>query len=178
MGLVVRRAEPQDAPAVARVHVASWRQAYRGLLPQEYLDSLSIEARTTTWAKPSVGRPTKPRPLWSGNWTARSWGSLASAPAVTTTRTRQLVSSGGFTWIPPTGGRTWTHSAHRGTGRRTSIRGSRRNAVGSDDQPARSPLLRTSWLGSGRRREDGLARRCATGRDPLSDFTGAGTLTP
>ena len=50
MGLFVRRAEPQDAPAVARVHVASWRHAYRGLLPQEYLDSLSVEARTTTWA--------------------------------------------------------------------------------------------------------------------------------
>jgi ribosomal protein S18 acetylase RimI-like enzyme len=51
MGLFVRRAEPQDAPAVARVHVASWRQAYRGLLPQEYLDSLSVEARTTSRAK-------------------------------------------------------------------------------------------------------------------------------
>jgi len=51
MGLLVRRAEPQDAPAVARVHVASWRQAYRGLLPQGYLDSLSVEARTMTWAK-------------------------------------------------------------------------------------------------------------------------------
>src|ERR1035437_2859186 len=51
MGLLVRHAEPQDAPAVARVHVASWRQAYRGLLPQEYLDSLSVETRTTTWAK-------------------------------------------------------------------------------------------------------------------------------
>jgi ribosomal protein S18 acetylase RimI-like enzyme len=51
MGLLVRRAEPQDAPAVARVHVASWRQAYRGLLPQEYLDSLSVETRTTTWAQ-------------------------------------------------------------------------------------------------------------------------------
>jgi RimJ/RimL family protein N-acetyltransferase len=51
MGLLVRRLDPQDAPAVARVHVASWRQAYRSLLPQEYLDSLSVEARTTTWAK-------------------------------------------------------------------------------------------------------------------------------
>ena len=51
MGLLVRRAEPQDAPAVTRVHVASWRQAYRGLLPQEYLDSLSVETRTMTWAK-------------------------------------------------------------------------------------------------------------------------------
>lgn len=51
MGLRVRRAEPKDAPAVARVHIASWRQAYRGLLPQEYLDSLSVETRTTSWAK-------------------------------------------------------------------------------------------------------------------------------
>ena len=51
MGLLVRRAEPQDAPAVAGVHVASWREAYRGLLPQEYLDALSVEARTMTWAK-------------------------------------------------------------------------------------------------------------------------------
>jgi len=51
MGLLVRRAEPRDAPAVARVHTASWQQAYRGLLPEEYLDSLSVEARTTSWAK-------------------------------------------------------------------------------------------------------------------------------
>jgi hypothetical protein len=36
---------------VARVHAASWRQAYRGLLPQQYLDALSVEARTKTWAK-------------------------------------------------------------------------------------------------------------------------------
>jgi len=51
MGLLVRCAEPQDAPVVARVHVDSWRRAYSGLLPQEYLDTLSVEARTKTWAK-------------------------------------------------------------------------------------------------------------------------------
>jgi hypothetical protein len=34
-----------------RGFTASWRQAYRGLLPQEYLDALSVEARTKTWAK-------------------------------------------------------------------------------------------------------------------------------
>ena len=33
MDLRVRRAGPQDAPAVARVHIASWRQTNRGLLP-------------------------------------------------------------------------------------------------------------------------------------------------
>src|SRR5450759_3041760 len=32
MGLRVRRAGPQDAPAVARVHIGSWRQSNWGLL--------------------------------------------------------------------------------------------------------------------------------------------------
>src|SRR5262245_39417926 len=30
----VRRAVPADAPAIAEVHVASWRAAYPGLVPQ------------------------------------------------------------------------------------------------------------------------------------------------
>src|SRR5450759_1182211 len=69
------------------------------------------------------------------------------------------------------GSRTWTHPAHRSPGRRARIWGGRRNPVGSDDQPARPPLLRTSRLGSRRRREDALAWRRPTGRDPLSDLT-------
>jgi ribosomal protein S18 acetylase RimI-like enzyme len=36
----VREARPDDAAQVARVHVASWQAAYRGLLPDEYLDGL------------------------------------------------------------------------------------------------------------------------------------------
>jgi len=48
---VVQHVELGHAPAVARVHIASWRQACRGLLPQAYLDSLSVETWTTTWAK-------------------------------------------------------------------------------------------------------------------------------
>src|SRR5665647_508959 len=69
------------------------------------------------------------------------------------------------------GSRTWTHPAHRSPGRRARIRGGRRNPVGSDEQPARPPLLRTSRLGSRRRPEDGLARRRAIGRDPIPDLT-------
>jgi ribosomal protein S18 acetylase RimI-like enzyme len=41
----VRVARPEDAPAVAAVHVRSWQAAYRGLLPDEYLDSLRPEDR-------------------------------------------------------------------------------------------------------------------------------------
>jgi GNAT superfamily N-acetyltransferase len=36
----LREARPDDAAAVAAVHVASWQAAYRGLLPDNYLDGL------------------------------------------------------------------------------------------------------------------------------------------
>lgn len=41
----IRPAVPEDALAVARVHVQSWQAAYRGLLPDEYLDALRPEDR-------------------------------------------------------------------------------------------------------------------------------------
>lgn len=48
-GMTVRRAEPADAAAIAAVHVRSWQGAYRGLLPQEFLDGLSVERRVDGW---------------------------------------------------------------------------------------------------------------------------------
>jgi hypothetical protein len=45
---VIRSARPGDARAIAEVHVASWRHAYRGLLPDDYLDRLSVEERERT----------------------------------------------------------------------------------------------------------------------------------
>jgi GNAT superfamily N-acetyltransferase len=39
----IRPAIPEDALAVARVHIRSWRVAYRGLIAQAYLDSLKPE---------------------------------------------------------------------------------------------------------------------------------------
>lgn len=41
----IRPAEPEDALAVARVHVRAWQAAYRGLLPDTYLDALNPEDR-------------------------------------------------------------------------------------------------------------------------------------
>lgn len=40
--LTIRPAAPNDAQAVARIHVQGWRFAYQGLISQDYLDSLSI----------------------------------------------------------------------------------------------------------------------------------------
>lgn len=46
---MIRRAAPGDARAVAEVHVASWRHAYRGLLPDDFLGRLSVEDREAMW---------------------------------------------------------------------------------------------------------------------------------
>ncbi len=49
--VVIRSATPDDAAAIARVHVTSWKGAYAGVLPQEYLDSLGPESRLEEWTK-------------------------------------------------------------------------------------------------------------------------------
>lgn len=43
--MLLRRAVPDDALPIARVHVRSWQDGYRGLLPDEYLDGLQPEDR-------------------------------------------------------------------------------------------------------------------------------------
>ena len=41
----IRPATPEDALHLARLHVAAWRAAYRGLVPDEFLDGLDVDAR-------------------------------------------------------------------------------------------------------------------------------------
>jgi GNAT superfamily N-acetyltransferase len=45
----VRPAGPHDASALAEIHVRSWQVAYRGLIPNSYLDALTPEARLPRW---------------------------------------------------------------------------------------------------------------------------------
>lgn len=47
--MLLRAAESADAMSVARVHVHSWQSAYRGLLPDEYLDKLRPEDRAQAY---------------------------------------------------------------------------------------------------------------------------------
>jgi GNAT superfamily N-acetyltransferase len=48
--MLLRPAKPDDALAVARVHVRSWQAGYRGLLPDEYLDQLRPEDRAQKYS--------------------------------------------------------------------------------------------------------------------------------
>ncbi len=58
----VRPARIDDAAAMGRVHVRAWQVAYRGQMPDEYLDGLSTEDRAKMWsnalARRDDSRPT------------------------------------------------------------------------------------------------------------------------
>jgi GNAT superfamily N-acetyltransferase len=46
---VVRDASADDAEAIARVHVAAWREAYKHVFPPGALALLSVEQRAAQW---------------------------------------------------------------------------------------------------------------------------------
>ena len=48
---MIRPADIDDASAIARVHVASWRSTYRDLLPNDFLDALTETAYTDRWRR-------------------------------------------------------------------------------------------------------------------------------
>lgn len=48
---MIRPADVEDAAAIARVHVSSWRSAYRDLLPADFLESLTEAAYADRWRR-------------------------------------------------------------------------------------------------------------------------------
>ena len=46
---VIRRARDADAETVARIHVASWQVAYRGIVPDEVIVRTDLAFRTAFW---------------------------------------------------------------------------------------------------------------------------------
>jgi len=47
--ILIREAGLEDASGIARVRVAGWQSTYLGIIPQNYLDSLSIEEYVGHW---------------------------------------------------------------------------------------------------------------------------------
>lgn len=48
---IIRQASPTDAEALARVHEATWRETYAGLMSAEMLNALTADARTAVWRR-------------------------------------------------------------------------------------------------------------------------------
>jgi ribosomal protein S18 acetylase RimI-like enzyme len=49
--VAIRSAGVEDAASIARVHIASWQQAYEGIVPAEYLQALDPATRQQRWEK-------------------------------------------------------------------------------------------------------------------------------
>jgi hypothetical protein len=47
----LRPAVPDDSEAIAALHVASWRETYRGLLPDAMVDGMKTADRTIQWQR-------------------------------------------------------------------------------------------------------------------------------
>jgi GNAT superfamily N-acetyltransferase len=78
--LVIRAALEAEAPAIAEIHVRGWQWAYRGLLPEERLAQLSVEARAAYWRRWLGER--RPRcHLWVAVWGTRPVGFSATGPS-------------------------------------------------------------------------------------------------
>ncbi len=45
----LRAAEISDSRSIAQFHTGCWREAYRGLVPQEYLDRVDVDDRAKRW---------------------------------------------------------------------------------------------------------------------------------
>jgi ribosomal protein S18 acetylase RimI-like enzyme len=47
----IREAQPDDAPGMVKVRVDTWRDAYRGILPDDFLAGLSYQSTAASWKK-------------------------------------------------------------------------------------------------------------------------------
>ncbi|MGJ3223354.1 GNAT family N-acetyltransferase [Geobacillus thermoleovorans] len=48
---MIRKATWVDALAIASVHVESWKTTYSGIVPDAYLETLTVEEKQTLWEK-------------------------------------------------------------------------------------------------------------------------------
>ena len=47
----IRDAKPEDAQAIAEVHLASWKTTYPGIVPQAYIDALRVQDGAARWRR-------------------------------------------------------------------------------------------------------------------------------
>lgn len=49
--MIIRQATEVDVEGIAKVHVASWRTTYEGIVPASFLEGLTVESRAEIWQK-------------------------------------------------------------------------------------------------------------------------------
>src|SRR4051812_7403800 len=55
----IRPASPDDAPGIARLRVDSWRATHRGMIPDAYLDGMSVDESAAQWHRVLAAGPNR-----------------------------------------------------------------------------------------------------------------------
>jgi GNAT superfamily N-acetyltransferase len=77
----IRTATVDDAAGIARVHVASWQEAYEGIVPAENLSSLDPAAREEKWVRNLRDAADEGVRVWVADDGSRILGFAAVGPA-------------------------------------------------------------------------------------------------
>ena len=77
--IVIRPANLGDIPEISKVHIDTWRTAYRGLVPDEYLAGLTYEQREQRWREIESRSPGLPGMFVAVDSTALEWLDLQRA---------------------------------------------------------------------------------------------------
>ena len=87
----IRTATPDDARGIATIHVEAWRAAYRGIVPDEYLDSLSIDGRESAWRQNLLAAETS-------TWVAQEADAIVGWISAGPSRDTDAETSAGEIW--------------------------------------------------------------------------------
>jgi ribosomal protein S18 acetylase RimI-like enzyme len=57
--IAIRLSEPSDSLRIAEIQIATWRSAYSGIVPEQFLSSMSVAAHERSW-RGHIGHPHSP----------------------------------------------------------------------------------------------------------------------
>ena len=57
MNIKIEPMTANDSKSVAEIHTQSWQFAYKGIIPQEFLDAIDVKKREENWARGLIEDP-------------------------------------------------------------------------------------------------------------------------
>jgi GNAT superfamily N-acetyltransferase len=149
--MIVRRARPPDAAAMATVHVDSWRAAYLGLIPAVVLNQLSVRTRTASWARILIEGEGRGSRAWVAVLDGRIVGFISAGPTRDADDHRGQVGEVYAIYLAPT---AWGHGL-----------GGELLRVAEDDLSDRGYRAATIWVLAGNTRARRFYQQCGYDAD-------------
>ncbi|GAA2151041.1 GNAT family N-acetyltransferase [Actinomadura napierensis] len=105
MPYAIRTATEADAPTIARLHLASYRAAYRGLLPDAFLAAYDVSERERRWRE-SLHDPTRT------TFVAESGSAIAAFAEISSTGELKALHVAETHWRQGIGGALHARAVH------------------------------------------------------------------